>query len=648
MKKRIAFISEHASPLATLGGVDSGGQNVYVDKLTKQLANLGYDIDIYTRWDDKRLPQIVDCHNGVRVIHVKAGPIEVLKKEALFPYMDEFTDNMMICMKEQNAYPELIHANFWMSGYVALTIKKALSIPFVITFHALGKVRRQFQGKADGFPDSRFEIEERIVKEADHIIAECPQDKEDLLVHYAAHQDKISIIPCGFDQHEFYPIDKRLARMTIGINPDENVILQLGRMVPRKGVDTVIQALGHLRTISDIKVRLLIVGGESDTPDAKLTPEIGRLRTLAEHENVAEFVTFTGRRNRDQLKYFYNAADVFVSVPWYEPFGITPLEAMACGTPVIGANVGGIKFSVVDKVTGFLVPPSDPQTLGEKLRDYFADTNLQSQFEQHAIQRVNTFFTWETIAQNVSLLYQKIFTDSNEEILTDERQLAIIDDNIESLIDALQHSQQTLASSLIDAANIISTTLAANGKILVCGNGGSATDAQHMAVELVGRYMISERIGLPVMSLTSDMSILTAWSNDFSFETVFARQVEAYGQEGDVLLGISTSGNSKNVLEALKTAREKNMICIGLIGKDGGEMKNLCDVAIIVPSENTQRIQEIHTHLIHSLCELIERQLFPQLMKPKDDEQNIVGMKYGKTTMKPMLVDKHQKKGGHK
>lgn len=643
MKRKIAFISEHASPLATLGGVDAGGQNVYVDKLTKQLVRLGYEVDIYTRWDNPRLPEIVDCQNGVRVIHVKAGPVTTVRKEEIFDFMDEFAETMINFIQHEGTLPELIHANFWMSAYVAMKVKKALSIPFVITFHALGKVRRIHQGKADGFPDCRFDIEEKAIKAADHIVAECPQDREDLIVHYHAHQDNITIVPCGFDPNEFYPMDKRLARMTLGLNPDEKIILQLGRMVPRKGVDTVIEGLAVMREQSTIKPRLLIVGGESDTPDPALTPEIGRLQKLAKEKGVSDLVTFTGRKNRDQLKYYYNAADIFVSVPWYEPFGITPLESMACGTPVIGSRVGGIKFSVVDGKTGYLVPPSDAQALGDAFVRFFEQEENHERLKENAIKRVNTFFTWGTVAQNMATLYERVLSGKQSESYQDQAEL--VDANFKSFIDAVTASRRELQMLLIDAATIMSDSLSHNGKILICGNGGSATDAQHFTEELVGRFLLPNRPALPVISLTSDSSILTAVGNDFSFETIFSRQVEAYGQPGDVLIDISTSGNSQNIIEAFNEAHEKGMVTIGILGKDGGKMKDLCDIALVVPSHETARIQEVHTHLVHTLCQLIERQVFPSLIKPEAQER-VVGIKFGKSALSSSDFINTKEKGG--
>jgi D-inositol-3-phosphate glycosyltransferase len=367
MTKRIAMISEHASPLAILGGVDSGGQNVYVGQLARHLATIGYEVDVFTRRDSPLLPETAEWVNGVRIVHVPAGPAEYVRKEKLLPHMKEFTDFMArFCRRQRRRYA-LAHANFWMSGLVAADLKQLLGLPFVVTFHALGRIRRLYQREADGFPDERFAIEDRIVTEADHLVAECPQEEEDLIRWYNADPARITIVPGGFDPSELWPISKALARVSLGLTPDEPIILQLGRMVPRKGVDTVIRGFARLRREHGIAARLLVVGGDSNDADAGVTPEIGRLQAIARAEGVADHVVFVGRRGREVLKYYYSAADVFVTTPWYEPFGITPVEAMACGTPVIGSNVGGIKFTVRDGETGYLVAPDDPAAIGERI-----------------------------------------------------------------------------------------------------------------------------------------------------------------------------------------------------------------------------------------------------------------------------------------
>src|SRR5690554_1982086 len=235
---RIAMISDHASPLAALGSADAGGQNVYVAHLSRCLADRGVEVDVFTRRDAAEQPEVVTWYPNSGVIHVPAGPPEQVPKEELLPYMDEFTRYVRrACRRRRYG---LLHANFWMSGLTAADVKRALDIPFVITFHALGRIRRIHQGSADRFPDSRFQHEERIARRADRIIAECPQDRADLMNHYAADPDRISIVPCGFDPDELAPMPKHLARAKLGLPQDAFLVLQLGRLVPRKGIATAI------------------------------------------------------------------------------------------------------------------------------------------------------------------------------------------------------------------------------------------------------------------------------------------------------------------------------------------------------------------------------------------------------------------------
>jgi glycosyltransferase involved in cell wall biosynthesis len=408
MTLRIALISEHASPLATLGGVDAGGQNVYVDQVARGLAQMGHLVDVFTRRDSAGLPECVPLASGVRVVHVPAGPAAAIPKEDLLPHMPAFATWMARYMARQPASYDLIHANFFLSGLVAADLKARTGLPFVVTFHALGRVRRQFQAGEDRFPDERFAIEDRIVREADRIIAECLQDEDDLIRLYHADPSRITVVPCGFDRHEFRPMSQRAARLALGLDPAEPILLQLGRLVPRKGVDNVIRAVGVLARDHEIRARLLIVGGTDRQPDPSRLPELGRLASVAKEEGVEDLVTFVGRRDRTELVTYYNAADVFVSTPWYEPFGITPLEAMACGTPVIGSNVGGIKFSVADGETGYLVPPNDPAALAERIAGLYRDPTLLRLLGRQAIARVNELFTWERVVAGIATLYEDV------------------------------------------------------------------------------------------------------------------------------------------------------------------------------------------------------------------------------------------------
>lgn len=411
MKKRIAFISIHASPLALLGGVDSGGQNVYVSELSEELAASGYLIDIYTRKDKRDLPDVVQWKPGIRVIHIKAGPEASLPKENLLGFINEFIQNALNFITKNYLTYALTHANFFMSAMVADVFKKKLAIPYVVTFHALGYVRRLHQGNKDKFPGERITIEKDIIKNADRIIAECPQDKEDMISYYDAEPKRLMVIPCGFDPREFYPMDKRMARMLLKLEENEKYILQLGRMVPRKGVDNVIRAAGRLWGLG-VKVKLLVVGGASEQADIRKEPEIKRLRKIAKENSIDSEVIFFGRKNRLELKYFYAAADLFITTPWYEPFGITPLEAMACGTPVIGSNVGGIKYTVQDGKTGLLVPPNDPVTLADKVLALYGTPGLMKRMQRNALRRVNSFFTWSSVGYSMKKLYEQVLEEA--------------------------------------------------------------------------------------------------------------------------------------------------------------------------------------------------------------------------------------------
>ncbi|MGE5523493.1 MAG: glycosyltransferase family 4 protein [Rhodospirillaceae bacterium] len=405
----IALISDHASPLALLGGADSGGQNVYVAHLARQLGRAGHHVDVFTRSDDPKLPRVCVLDRNVRVVHIAAGPQKPIAKERLLPYMYEFARRMVAFCNGRSQRYDVVHANFFMSGIAAVRLKRDLNLPFVVTFHALGKVRKLHQKEADQFPPERIGIERLLVRSADRIIAECPQDSDDLVSLYDADPNAIDIVPCGVDPLEIRPRapDAR-KRLGLGLAPDDFVVLQLGRMVPRKGIDNVIRGIACLKQDYDIRARLLVVGGEADEPDPAKTPEIGRLRAIAEELGVRDQVIFTGRRPRHVIGDYYSAADVFVTTPWYEPFGITPLEAMGCGTPVIGAAVGGIKHTVVDEVTGFLVPPRDPEALAERLARFYRNPELARAFGRAGIRHVSSRYTWRKVAQDMARTYETV------------------------------------------------------------------------------------------------------------------------------------------------------------------------------------------------------------------------------------------------
>ena len=413
--QRIALVSEHASPLAAAGGVDSGGQNIYVAAVACELARRGIAVDVYTRRDNPLLPTVVLLQPGVRVIHVDAGPPQQLPKEALLPFMPAFAAVLTKAFVEASPAYDCVHANFFMSGWAALRASRVAGLPLVTTFHALGRVRRLHQGESDGFSDERFTIEDELVRASHRIVAECPQDRTDLLDLYDGEADRIDVVPCGYDAREFRPVARSAARKALGWAPDDFVVLQLGRIVPRKGIATVIDAIGVLEREHGCRAKLKIVGGSSERPNPMATPEIGRLMACAAEAGVSDRVHFAGRRERAELHRWFSAADVFVTTPWYEPFGITPVEAMACALPVVGSAVGGIRTTVVDGVTGWLVPPKDPEALAARLAQLAVDRSLRVAMGEAGRQRAESLYTWSRVADRLVDVYRHAIADARGE-----------------------------------------------------------------------------------------------------------------------------------------------------------------------------------------------------------------------------------------
>jgi D-inositol-3-phosphate glycosyltransferase len=413
MTRRVAMISEHASPVALLGGVDAGGQNVYVDAVSRGLVAHRYETDVFTVRGELAQPEVVAWADGVRVIEIPVGADSPLPKDALWPYMPAFREAIVRFADCEGTGYDLIHGNFWMSGWVAAELRLRWRIPTAHIFHATGITKLREQGAADTSPAGRIEVEKGVVRSVDRLIAQCPAERDELLADYGARADQIALIPSAVDTDRFRPVDKQMARRTLGIDPAAEIIVYVGRLVPRKDVRNVVQALARLKTrrlASGIAMMpaLVIVGGESEQPDPVATPEIGVLRSLAKELDVQDQVRFAGCRQPDELHLWYAAADVAVTTPWYEPFGLTPLEAMACGTPVIGSRVGGIAFTIAESVTGYLVPPRDPEALCSRLDDLLRDPERRLRMGQSGRARVLRSFTWQKVAARTAALYDEL------------------------------------------------------------------------------------------------------------------------------------------------------------------------------------------------------------------------------------------------
>ena len=415
---RIAFLSEHASPLALLGGEDAGGQNVYVDEVSRNLARRGYTVDVFTRRDTSTVPEVVEWTPGVRVIHLDAGPASFLPKDALWPLMPDFRDAFLHFMERDEARYDLIHGNFWMSGWVATELQRRLNIPAVQIFHAMGMTKQRHQGSDDTSPSGRVEVEKEIIRDVTRIIVQCPAEWDELVNDYGADPQKISIIPSAVNTQVFRPVERSLACERVSLPQEPFVVAYIGRMVPRKDVRNVVRAFAllverctreaRMQGTSVPPVELLLVGGETVEPDATATPEIGVLQQLVRALNITPYVRFAGMRQQGVLHNYYSASDVVVTTPWYEPFGLTPLEGMACGRPVIGSAVGGITYTIADGETGFLVPPRDPQMLADRLYELLVHPELRERMGEAARDRVETEFTWPVVALRTGSLYEQV------------------------------------------------------------------------------------------------------------------------------------------------------------------------------------------------------------------------------------------------
>ncbi|NJN17410.1 MAG: glycosyltransferase family 1 protein [Oscillochloris sp.] len=420
IQKRIAMVSEHAGPIALLGGVDAGGQNVHLDELSRNLGSLGYAVDIFTRRDDPKLPEVVDWAPGVRVIHVNAGPVQTIPKDDIWPHMAEFTGGMLTFMLRSGARYDLLHGHFWMSGWAVARLRQRLQLPAVQIFHATGITKRHHQGAADTSPPERIAVERRIVNEVDCMIAQCPAEQHELVIDYGADPGRVMIIPSAVNTRRFRPIDRAAARRAIGLPLDDiPTIVYVGRMLPRKDVRNLLYAAAELIHARAMPVRLLLVGGHvSGDPNAG---EVGVLQALAAELRISEHTIFFGQRQPDQLYRYYCAADVAVSTPWYESYGLTPLEAMACGRPIIVSAVGGLTFTVQHGQTGLHVPPQAPQHLAAALHDLLSRPDRGAEMGRKARRRVEREFTWATTAHRTAALYESLLNGQTQAVATAEQ-----------------------------------------------------------------------------------------------------------------------------------------------------------------------------------------------------------------------------------
>jgi glycosyltransferase involved in cell wall biosynthesis len=388
------MVSEHASPLAVLGGVDAGGQNVHVAALATALGRRGDSVVVHTRRDDPALPRRVPLAPGVEVDHVGAGPPCEVPKDELLPYMAAFAGELREAWAAER--PDVVHAHFWMSAVAALDAAGDLGIPVVQTFHALGTVKRRHQGAKDTSPPQRLAIERRIARAVDRIVATCTDEVFELL-RMDADRRRIGVVPCGVDLARF-----STTAPAGSSGSGRHRLVAACRLVERKGIGDAVAALAE---VPDAELH---VAGGPDAPALAVDPEAQRLRALADRIGVGDRLVLRGRVGRDAMPALLRSADAVVCVPWYEPFGIVPLEAMAVGVPVVATAVGGQIDSVVHGVTGVHVPPRDPPALAAALRDLLADPARRAELGRQGRRRACRLYDFDRIAAATREVYEGV------------------------------------------------------------------------------------------------------------------------------------------------------------------------------------------------------------------------------------------------
>lgn len=396
MQCRVAILSVHGSPLARPGTDEAGGMQLYIRALSRALGRQGVEVDVFTRRVDPDAPLVVPLGERARVIHLEAGFAGAIDKNAVFDHLPEFVCNLKRFAQDERLTYDLLHAHYWLSAWVANRLAPRWNIPQVTMFHTLGRLKnRALQNGSEG--RLRLDIEQRAVAAADQIIASSEHEREALVELYGARRDRVSVIPCGVDLELFQPIPKAEARAQLGLTGE--VLLFVGRMDPIKGLDLLLQAMVELRHRRDLT--LVVVGGGGKEK------EYLRNQALAKRLGIADRVQFRGAIPQELLPAYYSAASVCVIPSHYESFGLAAIEAMACGTPVIGSKVGGLTAVIRDDLNGFLIPWRRPELFAERIEAILDDPALRQRVSRNARPSVLQY-SWDGVAEQVLEVYRSV------------------------------------------------------------------------------------------------------------------------------------------------------------------------------------------------------------------------------------------------
>jgi D-inositol-3-phosphate glycosyltransferase len=408
------MLSVHACPLARLGGRDSGGMNVYVRELSRELGKRGIEVDVYTRWRERDDPQIQDLGPNSRVIHVLSGPMGYFPKLAVYDRLPEFTDALLRHARMEDRRYDILHSHYWLSAEVAEVLRQTWRLPTVQMFHTLGLVKREALDESeDDEGEIRIEAERKAVRSADRIVVASELELSELTTLYGARADRIRVVPLGVDTDVFRPLRQADARRALGRDECENLVLFVGRIEQIKGIDVLLHALALLlRDRADLRANtcLIVVGGAiRPDEDGSEHEKIAELRRMVERHGMQQNVEFVGSLTQQQLRLFYAAADICAVPSLTESFGLVALEAMACGTPVVATRVGGLQTLVTEE-SGVLVPPGEYRSLADAMARLLDDAGLRTKLSAGARQRAQNF-TWHRVADAIEETYAELLAE---------------------------------------------------------------------------------------------------------------------------------------------------------------------------------------------------------------------------------------------
>lgn len=423
---RIAMISEHGDPLSPLGGQQSGGQNVYVYELARAFSKLGIQIDVFTRWDNRKSAQIVRFAKRAKVIRLKAGPRQFVSKDKFGPLMPEFVEKFLEYTRTFKVKYDLIHSHYYFSGWAGLQLKNILKIPLVVTYHSLGLLKKKAMGDKDTSPTERLEIERLIMNKADSIIATSPQEKISMKIEYEPKKNNIVVIPCGVNLNRFFPIDKEIARKKLGLGLGKKIVLFAGKMERRKGGLTVVAAIAKIKKdwpeIYNQMEVYMFCGDPRKTLKKEKQEQSYKviLKSAIKEAKIEDRTKLMHGIEQNKLHYYYCASNVIIMPSYYEPFGMVAVEALASGTPVVASNVGGLKWTIEDGITGFHAEPKNAIKFARCIVKILSDPELEERLGKNGVIRVKQNFNWSIVAEKILEVYKELI-ENNTEASTKER-----------------------------------------------------------------------------------------------------------------------------------------------------------------------------------------------------------------------------------